>query len=152
MHVAQAAPSVLPRPEGALRFLVIGHPYNLHDAYLSGPVFQKLSALGVCAEPVSFGLREVTPEPVKWDTCSLIYDQLTHLVPSEWDGVIHLSSFNCGCDSIVSTLYRDVLREKKIPCMTLVLDEHAGQAGVDTRLEAFVDSIKEQHEHAATRH
>jgi predicted nucleotide-binding protein (sugar kinase/HSP70/actin superfamily) len=44
------------------------------------------------------------------------------------------------------------LREKKIPCMTLVLDEHAGQAGVDTRLEAFTDSIKDQHEHAATCH
>lgn len=152
MHSAQAAPPQVSRPEGVLHFLVIGHPYNLQDDFLSGPVFQKLAALGVCAEPVSFTRRAVEPEPVKWDTCSLIYDQLKQLVPSEWDGVIHLSSFNCGCDSIVSTLYHDILREKKIPCMTLVLDEHAGQAGVDTRLEAFTDSIKDQHEHAATRH
>ena len=152
MHSAQAVPLPVPRPEGALRFLVIGHPYNLQDDFLAGPVFQKLDLLEVVAEPVSFVRRIVKPEPVKWDTCSLLYDQLKNLVPTEWDGVIHLSSFNCGCDSIVSTLYHDILRDKKIPCMTLVLDEHAGQAGVDTRLEAFVDSIKDQHEHAATRH
>jgi len=152
MHSAQAAPAPASRPEGALHFLVIGHPYNLQDDFLAGPVFQKLDALDVYAESVSFARREVEPEPVKWDTCSLIYDQLKHLVPSEWDGVVHLSSFNCGCDSIVSTLYHEILHEKKIPCMTLVLDEHAGQAGVDTRLEAFTDSIKDQHEHAATRH
>lgn len=152
MRAAQNSPSVSVCPEGALHFLVIGHPYNLLDAFLSGPVFQKLETLGVCAEPVSFARREIVPEPVKWDTCNLIYDSLRQIVPAQWHGVIHLSSFNCGCDSIVSTLYQDVLREKKIPLMTLVLDEHAGQAGVDTRLEAFVDSIKEQHEHAATRH
>ena len=152
MHSAQAVSPPPSRPEGALHFLVIGHPYNLQDDFLAGPVFQKLDTLEVCAEPVSFVQRAIEPEPVKWDTCSLIYDQLKKLVSAEWDGVIHLSSFNCGCDSIVSTLYHDILREKKIPCMTLVLDEHAGQAGVDTRLEAFTDSIKDQHEHAATRH
>jgi len=151
LRSAQAV-TTAPRKPDALNFLVIGHPYNLHDDYLSGPILHKLAALGINAERVSFADRTARPEPVKWDTCSIIYDRLQRLIPDEWDGVIHLSSFNCGCDSIVSTLYHDVLREKKIPCMTLVLDEHAGQAGVDTRLEAFVDSIKEQHEHAATRH
>jgi predicted nucleotide-binding protein (sugar kinase/HSP70/actin superfamily) len=141
-----------PRKPDALNFLVTGHPYNLYDAYLSGPILQKIESLGVNAERVSFAGRAALPEPVKWDTCSIIYDRLQRLTADEWDGVIHLSSFNCGCDSIVSTLYHDVLREKKIPGMTLVLDEHAGQAGVDTRLEAFVDSIKDQHEHAATCH
>ncbi len=144
----EAAPS----KAGGLHFLIIGHPYNLNDAYLAGPVFDRLDRLGVRAERVSFADREVPPEPLKWDVCSLIYNRLRDLSSAEWDGVIHLSSFNCGCDSIAGTLYHDVLREKRLPCMTLVLDEHAGQAGVDTRLEAFVDSIREQHEHAQTRH
>lgn len=150
MRAAQTVQGT-PRQTDALKFLVIGHPYNLHDAYLSGPILHKLAALGVNAELVSFADRDEVPDPIKWDTCSIIYHRLRRLVPAEWDGVVHLSSFNCGCDSIVSTLYHELLREKKIPCMTLVLDEHAGQAGVDTRLEAFVDSIKDQHEHAITR-
>jgi predicted nucleotide-binding protein (sugar kinase/HSP70/actin superfamily) len=99
---------------------------------------------------VSFACQDIEPEPIKWDMCSVIYDQLRRLQPGLWAGVIQLSSFNCGCDSIVSVLFRDILNRKKIPCMTLVLDEHAGQAGVDTRLEAFVDSIREQH--AVSRH
>jgi len=88
---------------------------------------------------------EAKDEDDSSDTRSETFDD-----PDDWDGVIHLSSFNCGCDSIASTLYHDILREKELPVMTLVLDEHAGQAGVDTRLEAFVDSIKDQHEHAAS--
>lgn len=147
---AQQAAGRPPAPPNDLRFFVIGHPYNLHDTYLSGPIFQKLERLGVDAQPVSFLNRAVKAEPLHWDINSLIYNQLLVLDPEEWDGVIHLSSFNCGCDSIASTLYHDVLREKGLPVMTLVLDEHAGQAGVDTRLEAFVDSIKDQHEHAAS--
>ncbi len=135
---------------GALRFLVIGHPYNLHDPFLSELILRKLAALDVSAETVSFACQDLEPEPIKWDMCSVMYDQLRRLAPGAWAGVVQLSSFNCGCDSIVSVLFRELLNEKKIPCMTLVLDEHAGQAGVDTRLEAFVDSIREQH--AVSRH
>ncbi|MDZ4198967.1 MAG: acyl-CoA dehydratase activase-related protein [Kiritimatiellia bacterium] len=141
-----------PREEGTLRFLVIGHPYNLNDAFLSQPILQKLERLGVEARKADFSRRDAPPEPIQWDTCSLIYDNLQRMNPAEWDGVIHLSSFNCGCDSIVSVLYARLLREKGLPCTTLVLDEHAGQAGVETRLEAFVDSIKDRYEHARTRH
>jgi predicted nucleotide-binding protein (sugar kinase/HSP70/actin superfamily) len=139
-----------PRSTAALRFLVLGHPYNLHDPFLSEPILRKLEALGVCVELVSFARQELAPEPIKWDMCSVMYDQLRRLEPGAWAGVIQLSSFNCGCDSIAGVLFREVLDEKRIPCMTLVLDEHAGQAGVDTRLEAFVDTIREQH--ALARH
>ena len=138
-------PGGTPRPAEPLRFLVLGHPYNLHDPFLSGLILRKLELLGVGVETVSFTNQDVEPEPIKWDMCSVMYDQLRRLEPCEWAGVIQLSSFNCGCDSIVSVLFREILEEKHIPLMTLVLDEHAGQAGVDTRLEAFVDSIKEQH-------
>jgi hypothetical protein len=34
-----------------------------------------------------------------------------------------------------------MLRQKKLPYMILILDKHSGQAGVNTRFKAFVDSI-----------
>lgn len=129
----------------ALRFLVMGHPYNLHDPFLSDLILNKLDMLGVCVEIMSFARQEIEAYPITWDMCSVMYDRLRRLEPGVWAGAVQLSSFNCGCDSIVSVLFREILAGKKIPCMTLVLDEHAGQAGVDTRLEAFVDSIKEQY-------
>ncbi len=154
LRVQQAQRDAPPpgRPAGMLRFLIIGHPYNIHDPYLVGPVMSKLQSLGVAPERIQGDGSEAAGDPIKWDTCSVIYHHLQRLTPEACSGVIQLSSFNCGCDSIAGSLYRECLRDKGIPCMTLVLDEHAGQAGVDTRLEAFVDSIRDQHEHAITRH
>jgi predicted nucleotide-binding protein (sugar kinase/HSP70/actin superfamily) len=36
--------------------------------------------------------------------------------------------------------YRTEIQKKKIPYLVLILDEHSGQAGLETRLEAFIDS------------
>lgn len=126
---------------GSKKFLILGHPYNLHDEYLSGPIFSKLEALNAGIEWVSYDVRVVPAGPIRWDTCSIMHAAIQRLDPKTCAGVIQLSSFNCGCDSIVGELFKGILRKKGIPCMTLVLDEHSGQAGVDTRLEAFVDSI-----------
>jgi len=123
------------------RYLILGHPYNLYDEYMSGPILNKLAALNVSYDLVQYDGAKVDSGPIKWDACSVMYTSLQGLDPESCPGVIQLSSFNCGCDSIVVEIFRDVLKEKGIPYMTLILDEHSAQAGVDTRLEAFVDSI-----------
>ena len=122
------------------RFLILGHPYNLYDEYISGPILRKLESLDVGIELVSFDVEELPISPIRWDTCSKMYHALQRLVPEECAGVIQISSFNCGCDSIVMEVFRGVLKDKGIPYMVLVLDEHSAQAGMDTRIEAFVDS------------
>jgi predicted nucleotide-binding protein (sugar kinase/HSP70/actin superfamily) len=121
-------------------FLILGHPYNLHDEYISGPILKKLQRLNIHAELVSFTAEAVPDGPVKWDTCSKMYHQLKMLEPARYAAVIQLTSFNCGCDSIIMEFYREILKDKGIPYMPLVVDEHSSQAGIDTRLEAFVDS------------
>lgn len=55
------------------------------------------------------------------------------------DGIIYLSSFSCGIDSLISEILKTHLKE--IPMMMLKLDEHRGQAGLQTRLEAFSDLL-----------
>ncbi len=122
-------------------FLILGHPYNLHDRYMSGPILSKLEALGVRWRFVDYAVRTIEPEPIKWDACSIMHDALLGLDRRRCMGVIQLSSFNCGCDSVVIEMFRDLLKMQRIPYMTLVLDENEALAGVDTRLEAFVDSI-----------
>jgi predicted nucleotide-binding protein (sugar kinase/HSP70/actin superfamily) len=71
-----------------------------------------------------------------------MHQALIDLKPREVTGVIHISSFNCGCDSIMVEFFRELLQEKQIPYLVLVMDEHAAQNGVETRLEAFVDSMR----------
>jgi len=52
-------------------------------------------------------------------------------------------SFGCGVDSFVCDLIeRRVRKTKDVPFIILTLDEHSGQAGMDTRLEAFIDMVR----------
>ena len=56
------------------------------------------------------------------------------------DGVILLSAFPCGPDSMINELL--TRRIKDVPILNLVLDAQSGTAGVETRLESFVDIIR----------
>ena len=63
------------------------------------------------------------------------------LVQNRVDGIIFLSTFPCGPDSLVNEL---VIRKIKLPYLNLILDDMDGMAGFETRLESFVDIIHER--------
>jgi len=68
-----------------------------------------------------------------------------------YDGVVHLMPFTCMPEVIAQGILSKVSRDLNIPVMTLILDEHSGEAGVMTRLEAFVDlMIRRRESKAAT--
>ena len=57
------------------------------------------------------------------------------------DGVITLTAFGCGPDSL---MVEDIKRKAKNfnkPLLNLTIDEHTGEAGFITRLEAFCDML-----------
>ena len=56
------------------------------------------------------------------------------------DGIILLSAFPCGPDAMVNELISRRVRD--VPMLNLVLDSQSGTAGVETRLESFVDIIR----------
>ncbi|HZK34012.1 MAG TPA: hypothetical protein VFD33_01715, partial [Bacillota bacterium] len=59
------------------------------------------------------------------------------------DGLILLTSFACGIDSFVlELLQRRNHRDFKIPLTIITIDEHSGNAGFDTRIEAFIDMME----------
>ena len=60
-------------------------------------------------------------------------------------GVVYISSFACGIDSVIIELVRD--RIKDFPMLVLKIDEHTGEAGVDTRVEAFADMLERSCKH-----
>jgi predicted nucleotide-binding protein (sugar kinase/HSP70/actin superfamily) len=59
-----------------------------------------------------------------------------------WDGLIHLYPFTCMPEIISRSIIPQVSREHAMPVLSLVLDEHTGEAGLQTRLEAFVDLLQ----------
>jgi len=51
-----------------------------------------------------------------------------------------VTNFSCGPDSFVVGYFRDIMQTK--PSLTLEIDDHTADAGVTTRVEAFLDIIR----------
>lgn len=58
-----------------------------------------------------------------------------------YDGVIQLAPFSCIPEIVAKGILTQVSRDYSIPVLTVFLDEQTGKAGLQTRLEAFVDLL-----------
>ncbi|WP_018250014.1 acyl-CoA dehydratase activase-related protein [Orenia marismortui] len=58
-----------------------------------------------------------------------------------FDGVVHLGPFTCMPEIIAQSILPTVSKDLDIPILSLSVDEHTGEAGYITRLEAFVDLL-----------
>lgn len=63
------------------------------------------------------------------------------LAEENYDGIIHILPFTCMPEIIAQSILPRVSSDFGIPVLSLVVDEHTGEAGFQTRLEAFVDLI-----------
>lgn len=64
----------------------------------------------------------------------------------KFDGVIQVAPFTCMPEIVSQTIIPEVSNREKIPVLSLFFDEHSGEAGLITRLEAFVDLLRRQKE------
>ncbi len=138
-------------PEFQTRIAVIGHPYNIYDRYISMDLLGKLKKFGACIKTVEMvgdeDINELTSKlkkPLFWNYGRKAYGAALHLAQKgEIDGMICVTSFGCGIDSFVYDLIeRKVRNEYEIPYIIITVDEHSGEAGFDTRLEAFIDMLR----------
>lgn len=51
----------------------------------------------------------------------------------------YITNFSCGPDSFILGYFRDLMGRK--PSLTLELDSHTADAGLETRIEAFLDIV-----------
>ena len=52
----------------------------------------------------------------------------------------YVSNFSCGPDSFLISYFREIMGRK--PSLTLELDSHTADAGLETRIEAFLDIVR----------
>ncbi|MBT3222482.1 MAG: hypothetical protein HN348_25700, partial [Proteobacteria bacterium] len=124
--------------------VVMGRSYNLGDPFLNMNLGQHLKRLGLAMMPMdALPLHEVELDS-SWDSlvwssnrdyirASMLICRDPRLFP------VVLSSFGCGPDGF-TVKYLESLLESR-PRLFLELDEHRGEAGFVTRLEAFADEI-----------
>ncbi len=58
-----------------------------------------------------------------------------------YDGVIHVMPFTCTPEIIAQNILPQVSKEYNLPLLNVILDEHTGETGLRTRLEAFYDLL-----------
>ncbi len=64
------------------------------------------------------------------------------LAKEDLAGLIHIFPLSCMPEIIAQGILPKVSEDKQIPILSLVVDEHTGEAGFQTRLEAFVDLLQ----------
>lgn len=58
------------------------------------------------------------------------------------DGLVQIGPLTCMPEIVAQSVLGRVSQSENIPCMTLYFDEHSGSAGINTRLEAFIDMLR----------
>ncbi len=133
------------------RIALIGHPYTVYDKYVSMDIINKLQKFNidvvtiemVCQDDINKQASRLD-KPMFWNYGRNAYGSSLHLaLEGNISGMIFLTSFGCGIDSFVNDfIERQLRRESQIPFINITIDEHSGEAGFNTRLEAFVDMLR----------
>ena len=128
---------------------LVSHPYNIYDEKASMKIFDKLanmgvkvySALNLTKEKMLEGLNTLEQSAYWANELEMSGCAGYYLKNQSVDGLITLTSFGCGPDSLM--LERIVRKSKQFdkPILNLTIDEHTGEAGFVTRLEAFIDML-----------
>lgn len=128
---------------------LIGHPYIIYDRQVSMNVLDKLRNLGINVVTPSMvdayqaqKTAGCLDKKIFWCYCNhLVGAALALMQPARVDGVILMSSFSCGPDSLIGEIIKRRAQSLTIPFMLLTIDEHTAEAGFITRLEAFIDML-----------
>ena len=140
-----------PPPQvGEATVAVIGHEYNVYDKFVNLELIDHLRGLGVrvlTAESVPDEVCEAVSDaslrkPLYWSYEKHIMGAAYYLAErGKVDGIIILTAFGCGPDSLVTEIMVRDLKRMGVPVLYLTFDEHSGEAGILTRVEAFVDLL-----------
>ncbi len=143
----------------ALRVKLVGESYCVIEPYVNFEIIKRLGEMGVVVDPfltaprwLGFhGFRLNKKEVIAAQNAARKYwrycvggediNSVGHLilaVHAGYDGVIHLHPFACMPGTVVLPALVKASQDYDIPFISLSLDEHTGETGFITRLEAFI--------------
>ncbi|MGE5542280.1 MAG: acyl-CoA dehydratase activase-related protein [Bacillota bacterium] len=151
-RVSLPGPDSIPLPSsdqgGRLRLAILGYPYAIYDRFVNMDLLRKLARLGVDILTIET-LPGRLPPPVSpgkhlfWHYSDRVARAAHHCIERRCvDGLIHVTAFGCGPDALTGKIVDIEASRRGMPFMAILLDEYSGEAGLMTRLEAFVDMVR----------
>ncbi len=132
-------------PENCRPVVLLGRPYNSADSHLNLGLVEKLISQNVMPVPVD--MLDLTPYNIfenyrnmYWPNGQKIIAAAQHVAKSDNLHAVYISNFRCGPDSFIWHYVTEELKGK--PFLHLEVDEHSADAGMVTRIEAFLDSLR----------
>ncbi len=125
-------------------FAVVSRPYNGSDPAVNVDLPEKLARLGADVIPIEFldlqldRISSLYPN-MYWHYGQRILASAIAIREDERLNAVYITNFGCGPDSFIHHFFDDLMGDK--PFLTIEIDEHAADAGVITRCEAFIDSL-----------
>lgn len=129
-----------------MKILIVAHPYVIYDEYLGRTITQFFKDNNI---EILYADKMNRKESICYaeDFSSTLYFLYSkEIIGSAFyyknaiDGIVFISSFPCGPDSLVNELA--IRKLKGIPVMNIIVDESSAISGLITRLESFVDIVK----------
>jgi len=127
--------------------VIIGRAYNTCDPEMTLNLPEKLRDLDVLAIPLDFLPLKSLAEEVSsvhpnmyWKSGQKILCAARMIAKDPRLFGLYLTNFGCGPDSFLLKFFSKETEGK--PFLTIEIDEHSADAGIITRCEAFIDTIR----------
>jgi predicted nucleotide-binding protein (sugar kinase/HSP70/actin superfamily) len=119
--------------------VIFGRPYSGLASEANKGIPQMLASRGYRVIPMDFLPLESEPgkKHMYWGTGQQIMKAAAFVQKHPQLFGVYITNFSCGPDSFLLTYFRDIMGNK--PSLTLELDSHTAGAGLETRIEAFLD-------------
>ena len=132
-----------------LSVVIMAHGYNLYDERVSLRLIKKLEKMGVKSytslnitkEDALKSIEELGEIQYWANELDLTGTAAYYMLRNKVDGIIALSAFGCGPDSLMVEEIQYHAKQRNMPMIHINIDEHTGEAGFVTRIEAFVDML-----------
>jgi len=137
----QALTRIEADPE-AFGVVIFGRSYNalVSEAHMGIP--NKLASRGIPVIPLNAlpASGKIAKDHMYWSAGQRILSVADLVKKHPRLFGCYITNFSCGPDSFLVGYFRDIMETK--PSLTLELDSHVADAGLETRIEAFIDIIK----------
>lgn len=128
--------------------VLFGRPYNAFSKFGNMGIPHKFASHGYRVIPHDFlPLQELGGTSVSqmyWASGQGIMQAASFVQSHPNLYGVYVTNFSCGPDSFITGYFRDLMGRK--PSLTLEVDAHTADAGIDTRIEAFLDVINSYRE------